>query len=131
MTDNDQRTSPVIFLFHLEQEGASYILNSFQKVFRSGEYRKLDDALDLLDSCGHRENTKSGMRDFLYACAKHRSVEVAVNELKENGADQREIRALLKLFDGLVLNPLTIPRRWQVPSYFSITSYIECALELG
>ena len=129
MTDDDQRTSPVIFLFHLEQEGASYILNSFQKVFRSGEYRKLDDALDLLDSCGHRENTKSGMRDFLYACAKRRSVEVAANEMKDCGMNQREIRGLLMLFDDLGVNPLTIPRRWSVASYPSIATYIENALK--
>lgn len=129
ISDNDQRTSPVVFLYHLEREGASYLLKSFQRVFRIGEYRKLDDAMELLDSCGHRENIKDAMRYFMFSCAKHRSVESAVNELRESGVDQREIRALLKIFDGLALNPLAIPRRWQASSYFSITSYIESALE--
>lgn len=128
--DDEQRWSPVVFLRYLERECTEIFLTAFKKIFGTGQYLKLDAALACVNSSGHRESSKSLMRDFLFLCSKRRSVEVAVNEMKENGMSQREIRCLLNLFDDLGVNPLTIPRRWTAESYPSIVTYLENALDL-
>lgn len=127
--DDEQRRSPVVFLHYLERKGTEIFVNAFKRIFGAGRYLTLEDALACVNSSGHRDDTKSLMRDFLFLCSKRRSVEVAANEMKDCGMNQREIRGLLMLFDDLGVNPLTIPRRWSVASYPGIATYIENALK--
>ncbi|MDO4556496.1 MAG: hypothetical protein Q4B70_15355 [Lachnospiraceae bacterium] len=118
------RDSPAVFLYFLSRNGDEFFLKAMRKIFHDGDYHKLSSAFIKIAESRFLDGNKSKMKDFLKCSAVFKSAETAASKLKDNTAKTM----LFQMLDQLNVNPVIIPRRWEIDVCCSIPKILEIEL---
>lgn len=123
--NTEQENSPVFILGFLEQYGDRIFLDYFQHVFRKGQHLPLSDSIEIINQSSLKKKTKKLLIRILKTACTYGSLEKAIKLLKEEGIKQNKINSLMKTFDELNINPITIPVRKKRKWLPNICTHIE------
>lgn len=84
----------------------------FYKVIRKGDYFTLDEARDIVRSYHFRRDKEERMIFALESVKEYHGIAEAKSKL--HGLDLDDFRRSLKDLDDILVNPVTIPRRWNI-----------------
>lgn len=84
----------------------------FYKVIRKGDYLTLDDARDIVLSYHFRRDKEERMIYALESVKEYHGIAGAKSKLY--GPDLNDFKRSLKDLDDILVNPVTIPRRWNI-----------------
>ncbi len=88
------------------------IRKSIYKILRKGNYFTLDIARDIVESYHFRSSKEERMIEVLESVNESHGIAKAKSKLREN--EFRRFNKALKELDKILVNPVTIPRRWDV-----------------
>lgn len=88
------------------------IRKSIYKILRKGNYFTLDIARDIVESYHFRSSKEERMIEVLESVNESHGIAKAKSKLREN--EFRRFNKALKELDNILVNPVTIPRRWDV-----------------
>lgn len=88
------------------------IRKSIYKILRKGNYFTLDIARDIVESYHFRSSKEERMIEVLESVNESHGIAKAKSKLREN--EFRRFNKALKELDDILVNPVTIPRRWDV-----------------
>ena len=88
------------------------IRKSIYKILRKGNYFTLDIARDIVESYHFRSSKEERMIEVLESVNESHGIAKAKSKLREN--EFRRFNKTLKELDNILVNPVTIPRRWDV-----------------
>ena len=99
--------------FTSEELSLKIISSYFDKIIGKGNYYKLDKARDIINASEYTKATKDKLINVLELINKHKSIDKArVNSSYSKDSFNRYIKKIRELN----INPITIPRRWEVDS---------------
>lgn len=84
----------------------------FFKVVRKGDYFTYDIAREIIQSYDFRQDKEDRLLYALETIKKHHGIAKAKSKL--HGPDLDDFKKSLKDLDSLLINPVTIPRRWGI-----------------
>lgn len=90
----------------------SFIRRDFYRVLRKGDYFTMDIAKDIVESYQYRENKEKRIIDALDLVNKSHGIAKAKAKLQ--GKELKTFNKALKELDVILVNPVTIPRRWDI-----------------
>jgi len=105
------------FLHICQTESRKHFEAYIPKVFLMGDYYYFDDAKNIILRSDYYEPTKEKMLTLLVSVSTHRNLMVALDDVLQKYKPSNPynfVRSLIKCFDELYLNPVTIPRRWNL-----------------
>lgn len=82
------------------------------KILRKGNYFTLDIARDIVESYHFRSSKEERMIEVLESVNESHGIAKAKSKLREN--EFRRFNKALKELDDILVNPVTIPRRWDI-----------------
>ena len=88
------------------------IRKSIYKILRKGNYFTLDIARDIVESYHFRSSKEERMIEVLESVNESHGIAKAKSKLREN--EFRRFNKALKELDDILVNPVTIPRRWDI-----------------
>lgn len=88
------------------------IRKSIYKILRKGNYFTLDIARDIVESYHFRSSKEERMIEVLESVNESHGIAKAKSKLREN--EFRRFNKTLKELDDILVNPVTIPRRWDI-----------------
>ncbi len=88
------------------------IRKSIYKILRKGNYFTLDIARDIVESYHFRSSKEERMIEVLELVNESHGIAKAKSKLREN--EFRRFNKALKELDDILVNPVTIPRRWDI-----------------
>lgn len=88
------------------------IRKSIYKILRKGNYFTLDIARDIVESYHFRSSKEERMIEVLESVNESHGIAKAKSKLREN--EFRRFNKALKELDKILVNPVTIPRRWDI-----------------
>lgn len=88
------------------------IRKSIYKILRKGNYFTLDIARDIVESYHFRSSKEERMIEVLESGNESHGIAKAKSKLREN--EFRRFNKALKELDDILVNPVTIPRRWDI-----------------
>lgn len=88
------------------------IRKHFAQIIGRGDYFTLDGARNIVKSYNYRHDKEERMIWTLKWIRKNYGIARA--QAKLHGPDQAEFKRSLKDFDRILVNPVTIPRRWNI-----------------
>ena len=103
----------------LSQETIDYY---FRKVIGNGHYLTLSEAIRTIKNSSYKRKTKDKCIDVLKQINRQRSIWKAREKSKY---DRGEFNRYLKLIIGLKVNPVTIPKAWEVEYLDTIMSIFQ------
>lgn len=90
----------------------SFIRRDFYRVLRKGDYFTMDIAKDIVESYQYRENKEKRIIDALDLVNKSHGIAKAKAKLQ--GKELKTFNKALKELDIILVNPVTIARRWDI-----------------
>lgn len=106
--------------FTSEELSLNIISSYFDKIIGKGNYYKLDKARDIINSSKHTKSTKDKLINVLELINKHKSIDKA----RENSNYSKDsFNRYIKKIRELNINPITIPRRWEIDILKDIDVY--------
>ena len=90
----------------------SVIQKYLYKVLRKGDYFTIADAREIVESYGFRQEKEGRMVDTLELISECRGIAKAKSKL--HGSDLDDFKRSLNDLDNILVNPVTIPRRWKI-----------------
>lgn len=98
------------------------LVNYYYKTIGTGDFYKLDKAIEIINNSGNTLGTKEKLINVLKEVNKSRSIWKARNDTSYS---KERFNHYLKLIRELGVNPVTIPRRWEVDYLKNINIYNE------
>jgi len=100
----------------------------FHKVIRKGDYFTLEDARWMVRSHSFRRDKEERLLDALEWVKEHRGI--ANTNSKLSGIDLKDFKRSLKELDEILVNPVTLPRRWYIKHISNpLRAYEDCIFE--
>lgn len=90
----------------------SIICQNIYKVLRKGDYFTLDIARDIVESYHFRSSKEERIIDTLEMINESHGIAKAKSKIRE--AEIAKFNKALKELDSIFVNPVTIPRRWNI-----------------
>ncbi len=90
----------------------SVIQKHLCRVLRKGDYFTIDDARKIVESYHFRREKEERMIDALEFVSEYRGIAKAKSKLY--GPDLDDFKRSLNDLDHILVNPVTIPRRWKI-----------------
>ena len=104
------------------------IYKYFYKVIRRGDYFTFDGAQLMVQSHNFRRDKEERLLWTLELVKEHRGIAKAIPKLK--GDDLKCFKRSLKDLDAIFVNPVTIPRRWNIKHIPNpLRAYEDCIFE--
>lgn len=95
-----------------EKNYESIICRDFYRVLRKGDYFTLDIARDIVESYHFKRSKEERMIDALELINDSHGITKAKAKLQKN--ELTEFNRAIKELDCILVNPVTIPRRWDI-----------------
>lgn len=110
---------------------ANIIRRDFNRVLRKGDYFTLDIARGIVESYYFRSSKEERMIEVLEAVNESRGIAKAKAKCREN--EISKFNQALRELDDIFVNPVTIPRRWDIdhiPNLLSAYDDAQCDEQL-
>lgn len=106
---NMETLNPINFF---DEEVYRYIFTSyFKKIFGTGYLYKYKTAVNKINNSKITKKRKDILLKFLEICNEKRNINKAIDEFIKLKYTKNKIQMILKLFNSINVNPITIPRR--------------------
>jgi hypothetical protein len=102
------------FLIRSPEDGRKLFERYFKLMFCNGRYVKYDKAVSSIEGSGYLPNAKQNMLNLLLYTSRHSSLYKGINELYRNGYEEHQVRGIIKKFDKLDVNPVTISNNSEI-----------------
>lgn len=109
--DNHNPSNPVDVVLK-DQILEKIIRKHFYKILRKGDYFTLEGAREIVESYDFRRSKEERMVYALEMVKKHHGIAKAKSKL--HGQDLADFKRSLTDLDDILVNPVTIPRRWGI-----------------